>query len=110
MTEEERIIKIKRDVEEVHGLPVGMLDSIVAAYKTQNWNSDPLFRGAFCYFTPEQKKLFSWPMTLPEYNGRVFFAGEHISALHRWQQGALHSGMEAANALACSQTMKCSTM
>lgn len=100
MTEEERITKIKRDVEEVHGLPAGALDNIVTAYKTQNWNSDPLFRGAFCYFTPEQKKLFSWPMVLPEYDKRVFFAGEHVSALHRWMQGALQSGMESANALA----------
>jgi len=100
MTEEERITKIKRDVEEVHGLPAGALDSIVTAYRTQNWNSDPLFRGAFCYFTPEQKKLFSWPMVQPEYDKKVFFAGEHVSALHRWMQGALQSGMESANALA----------
>ena len=83
-----------------------MLDSIVTTFKTQNWNTDPLFRGAFCYLTPEQKKIFSWPMTLPEYNNRVFFAGEHISAIHRWQQGALHSGMEAANALVFSEMKK----
>ena len=102
MTDEARFEKIKRDVEDVHGLPVGMLDKLATAFKTQNWNSDPLFRGAFCYLTPEQKKLFSWPMSLPEYNNKVFFAGEHISAIHRWQQGALQSGMEAANALAYS--------
>lgn len=106
MTAEGRIEKIKRDIEEVHGLPVGMLDSIVTTFKTQNWNSDPLFRGAFCYLTPEQKRIFSWPMTVPEYNSRVFFAGEHISAIHRWQQGALYSGMEAANALAFSEMEK----
>lgn len=106
MTEEERIAKIKREVEEVHGIPAGALDSVVTAFKTQNWNSDPLFRGAFCYFTPEQKRLFSWPMSLPEYNSGVFFAGEHISALHRWMQGALQSGMEAANALAASEIKK----
>ncbi len=103
MNEKDRIRKIKRDVEEVHGLQKGELDSIVTDSKTQVWNDDPLFRGAFCYFTPEQKKLFSWVMTLPEYNNRVFFAGEHISPLHRWQQGALKSGMEAANDLVLSE-------
>jgi len=103
MTEEDRFEKIKQNVEEVHGLQKGTLDPIVSDYKTQVWNDDPLFRGAFCYFTPEQKKLFSWVMTLPEYNSRVFFAGEHISALHRWMQGALKSGMEAANALVHSE-------
>ncbi|PYG87616.1 monoamine oxidase [Ruminiclostridium sufflavum DSM 19573] len=100
MTENDRIEKIKQNVEEVHGLRKGTLDSVVTASKSQVWDNDPLFRGAFCYFTPGQKKLFSWEMTLPEYNNRVFFAGEHVSALHRWQQGALKSGMEAANALA----------
>jgi len=103
MKEDERFEKIKQNVEEVHGLPKGTLDSIVTGTKTQVWNDDPLFRGAFCYFTPEQKKMFSWEMTLPEYNNSVFFAGEHVSALHRWMQGALQSGMEAANALVRSK-------
>lgn len=102
MKDADRFEKIKRNVEAVHGLYKGSLDSIVTNYKTQVWDNDPLYRGAFCYFTPEQKELFSWIMTLPEYNNRVFFAGEHISAIHRWQQGALKSGMEAANALAAS--------
>lgn len=99
MNKEERLEKIERNVEEVHGLQKGTLDSIVTGAKTQEWNEDPLFRGAFCYLTPEQKKLFSWEMTLPEYNNRVYFAGEHVSAIHRWMQGALQSGMNVANAI-----------
>ncbi len=106
MSEGARLEKIKRNVEEVHGLQKGTLDGIVTDYKTQVWNDDPLFRGAFCYFTPEQKRLFSWAMTLPEYNNRVFFAGEHVSALHRWTQGALKSGMDAANALVISEVTR----
>lgn len=100
MTEEDRFDKVKRNVEEVHGLSKGYLNDIVTDMKTQVWDNDPLSRGAFCYFTPQQKKLFSWAMTLPEYGERVYFAGEHVSAIHRWQQGALKSGMEAANAIA----------
>ncbi|EPR13310.1 flavin monoamine oxidase family protein [Ruminiclostridium papyrosolvens] len=102
MTDEDRFDKVKRNVEEVHGLSKGYLNNIVTDFKTQVWDNDPLFRGAFCYFTPQQKKLFSWIMTLPEYGDRVYFAGEHVSAIHRWQQGALKSGMEAANAIACT--------
>ncbi|WP_422784908.1 FAD-dependent oxidoreductase [Ruminiclostridium josui] len=94
MTDEDRFEKIKRNVEEVHGFSKGYLNDIATDFKTQVWDNDPLFRGAFCYFTPQQKKLFSWAMTLPEYGDRVYFAGEHVSAIHRWQQGALKSGME----------------
>lgn len=93
----------KREIEEIHGLPKGYLDNIAVSLKTVNWNSEPWERGGLCFFDPEQKRLFSYAMALPEYNDRVFFAGEHISAKHRWMQGALQSGMQAANdlALAC---------
>lgn len=104
MTDDARFEKLKRNVEEVHGLPEGTLNAIVKDFKTQVWNNDPLFRGAFCYYTPQQKKLFSWVMKTPEWNKKIFFAGEHVSGLHRWIQGALQSGMEAANALAESIT------
>lgn len=104
MQEDTRFEKLKRNVEEVHGLPKGVLNSIVTDFKTQVWNDDPLFRGAFCYYTPQQKKLFSWVMRSPEWNNKIFFAGEHVSGLHRWIQGALQSGMEASNTLAASIT------
>jgi monoamine oxidase len=92
----------KREVEEIHGLPRGYLNDIAVRLKTVNWNREPWFRGGLCFFTPEQKRLFSYAMAIPEYNNRVFFAGEHVSATHRWIQGALQSGMEAANQLAVS--------
>jgi len=100
MTENERFEEIKREIEKIHGLPRGCLDKIVADCKTVNWNSEPWFRGGLCMFTPEQKRLYSYAAAYPEYNGRVFFAGEHISSKHRWMQGALKTGMEAANSLA----------
>lgn len=96
----ERFKKLKRDVEGIHGLNPGWLDPVVTKYETQFWDRDLFYRGAFCYFTPQQKKLFSWTMLQPEYGNKVFFAGEHTSALHRWMQGAVKSGMEAANAVA----------
>ncbi|MCX7749300.1 MAG: FAD-dependent oxidoreductase [Clostridia bacterium] len=94
--------EIKREVEQVHGLPKGYLDKIVLDTKTVDWNREPWARGGLCFFTPEQKRLFSYAMALPEYDNRVFMAGDHISAVHRWMQGALHSGMKAANDLAAA--------
>ncbi len=91
--------EIKREITAVHGLPDGYLDRIVTGFKAVNWNQEPTFRGALSFFSPEQKRLFSNGMALPEYNGRVFFAGEHISAVHRWMQGALQTGMQAADDL-----------
>jgi monoamine oxidase len=88
--------ELKREVSQVHGLPDGYLDRIVTDVKAVNWNQEPTFRGALCFFAPEQKRLFSYGMAQPEYGGRVFFAGEHISGVHRWMQGALQTGMQAA--------------
>ncbi|KNY29257.1 flavin monoamine oxidase family protein [Pseudobacteroides cellulosolvens] len=100
LPEDKRMDHLKRQLELVHGLPNGYLNSIVEECKTVNWDVQPTFRGSLCFFAPGQKELFSCGMVIPEYNERVFFAGEHISAVHRWMQGALHSGMAAANCLA----------
>lgn len=100
----ERIIElVKRDVEEVHGLPQGYLDTIVEDYKILHWNDQEWFKGAVAMDLPGQKRIFSYHMLKPEYNNRVFFAGEHISATHAWMQGALYSGKLAANMLAYSR-------
>lgn len=97
----EKLFKeLKREIEMTQGLSEGYLDSIVMAFKTVNWDEEPTFRGALSFFSPEQKRIFSYGMALPEYNDRIFFAGEHISPVHRWMQGALQSGMQAANDLA----------
>lgn len=91
---------IKEQVEEVHGLPKGYLDHIVEKYKTINWNNEQWFRGAFSMTRPGQKSIFLYDILQPEYNNKVFFAGEHASATHAWMQGALYSGKLAANNLA----------
>lgn len=100
MTEEERYEIIRQNVEEVHGLPRGYLCPLVEMYKTVHWNSEPLSRGAYAFALPGQKRLFSYEMQRPEYNERVYFAGEHVSAKHGSIQGALSSAKEAANRLA----------
>ena len=93
---------IRENVEEVHGLPRGFLNSIVEATKTVHWNAEPNFRGAFASVIPSQKIRFNFCMLQPEFNNRVFFAGEHLSTKHGWLQGALYTGKAAANQLATS--------
>lgn len=94
---------VKRQVEAVHGLPVGYLDEIVLDYRTLSWSNHPWALGGFAFYNPQQKRLFSKVATEPEYDNRVFFAGEHVSVSRAWQQGSLQTGMLAANelALAC---------
>lgn len=91
---------IKENVEEVHGLPRGFLDSIVKDHKTVVWDNEPFIRGAFAQALPGQKELFSYEMLKPEFNQRIFFAGEHLSTKHGWMQGALFTGKDAGNQLA----------
>ncbi len=95
-----RVEEIKRQVEAVHGLQKGYLDAIVENFMTVDWNREKGFYGAFCYFMPEQQKLFSYAMAKPEYENRVFFAGEHISLTHGWIEGSLSTGAKAANDIA----------
>ncbi|AWK49633.1 amine oxidase [Clostridium beijerinckii] len=95
-----RFKEIKRQVEAVHGLQKGYLDSVVEDYITVDWNREKGFYGAFCYFMPQQQNLFSYVMAKPEYDNRVYFAGEHISLTHGWIEGAVNSAMKAANDIA----------
>lgn len=91
---------INRLVGEIHGLPKGYLDDMILDSKTVDWNREMWAQGGFCYFLPGQKRDFLYVATLPEYDNRVFFAGEHVSTKNAWVQGALQSGMQAANNLA----------
>ncbi len=91
---------IVRNVEAVHGLPPDYLVSLVDSHKTVHWNSEHWARGAFAASGPGQKILFAYAMQQPEYDGRVYFAGEHVSTKQGWIQGALYSGKSAANQVA----------
>lgn len=95
-----RFQEIKEEVEAVHGLRKGYLDSVVEDHKSIHWNTEKGFYGAFCYYIPGEQKLFAYASVKPEFDNKVYFAGEHTSLTHAWMQGALNSGMKAANAIA----------
>jgi monoamine oxidase len=63
--------------------------------KMHCWDADPYAGGAFALFEPEQESQLQEDITTPE--GRIHFAGEHCSLYHAWIQGALESGIRAAN-------------
>lgn len=84
----------------LHGVSHEYLDSIILKSKSIDWLSEPWFHGAFQMFLPGQKSDFFYASSTPEYNNRIFFAGEHTSTKNGWIQGALQSGMQAANNLA----------
>ncbi|MDF2700143.1 MAG: amine oxidase [Haloplasmataceae bacterium] len=89
-----------RELEEEYGLPYGYLDSIVLDYKKINWNNEQYALGGFRWDDLEHNRLFSYAAAKPEFDHHIFFAGEHISQYHSWLQGALQSGMIAANQIA----------
>ena len=58
------------------------------------WSEAPWARGAFAVYLPGQLSTLYPVATRPE--GRVHFAGEHLSSWPGWMQGALASGLRAA--------------
>jgi len=58
------------------------------------WDEDPWARGAYAWFRPGQMRSLLPHIARPE--GRLHFAGEHASAWPGWTQGALASGVRAA--------------
>lgn len=91
---------VKRDVENVHGVPAGYIDSLIDANKTVFWNAEQWTRGGFAAAYPGQKLDLSYNMLQPEYSNRIFFAGEHVSTKPGWMQGALQTGKWVANQVA----------
>ncbi|MEP7200596.1 MAG: FAD-dependent oxidoreductase, partial [Chloroflexota bacterium] len=86
----ERIIQAIEDVAQIH--PQVTDEFEVGASKM--WHEDEFAGGAFVLFEPEQQTLLHEHIIAPE--GRVHFAGEHCSLTHRWIQGAVESGLRAA--------------
>ena len=61
------------------------------------WHQDEFAGGAFALFFPGQLKRLHPHISAPE--GRLYFAGEHASREHAWIDGAIESGLRAANAI-----------
>lgn len=87
-------------IEKIHNLPKGYLDSILLDYKSLVWSDVQYIWGFSTIYKPEDKTLYSYSSINPEFNRRVFFAGDSSSNKHGTQQGELQSGSIAANNIA----------
>jgi len=60
-----------------------------------SWDQDPFQRGAYALYKKGEMLKFEPEARRAE--GRLHFAGEHTSPWSGWMQGALYSGLRAAN-------------
>jgi len=68
------------------------------------WDADPFSKGAYAWFTPGQMGSLVAVMATPQ--GRIYFAGDHASTLTGWIQGAMASGLRAAQNIAATASQK----
>jgi len=61
------------------------------------WDEQPFQKGAYCVYQPGQMDTMLPAAMAPE--KRIFFAGEHCSSHPAWMQGALESGLRAAETI-----------
>ncbi|MBZ4663177.1 MAG: FAD-binding protein [Caloramator sp.] len=97
-----KIKEVSNCIESIHKLPENYIEDNIIDYSTILWSNIPFIWGGVSLLTPGQKELFLYEATLPEMNDRVFFAGEHVSTKHGWQQGSYQSAMLCANNIAKS--------
>ncbi len=89
----ERIEQALENVAEIHP----QIREAFEGGASHMWHDDPYAGGAFALFDPGQQTLLHDEIVKPE--GRIYFAGEHVSLYHAWIQGAFESGLRAAVAI-----------
>jgi monoamine oxidase len=90
MNPDARTAFASQETEKVHP---GLLDNLEGCV-SKVWPADPWAGGAGTEHSPGQLTSLCVGIERPE--GRVHFAGEHISGCPYWMQGALESGLRAA--------------
>lgn len=90
MREEECVRAVRAQVARV----IPGADGAVERAAVYAWDRDPWARGDYAWFRPGQVRALLPHLATPE--GRVHFAGDHTSTRPGWMQGALDSGVRAA--------------
>ncbi len=85
--------RIQRSLEYANQIHPG-LDVYCEGGTSKVWHTDEFARGAYALFWPGQYRRLQEHIVSPE--GRIHFAGEHTSSDHAWIQGAIESGLRAA--------------
>ena len=94
MSFDERFATCRGVVERMHPGKSGLLEKPL----TVSWTQTPWSEGIAAFWTPAQRLTDYAELARPE--GRVFFAGEHLSYIGAWQEGAALSAFEAIRLLA----------
>ena len=93
MDEETRLEEALEDVSRIHP----RIREVYEVGASHAWYDDRFANGAFALFEAGQQTQLQADIVRPE--GRIHFAGEHCSLYHAWIQGALESGLRAAQAI-----------
>jgi monoamine oxidase len=93
MAPDERFEISRQVIERMHPGKSAQLGKPV----TVAWNETRYSGGVGCLWSAEQRKTDYLELCKPE--GRVFFAGEHLSYVPFWQEGAILSAYEAIKLL-----------
>ena len=96
LSEHKRIEQALEDVAQIHPQIVEAFEGGVSHF----WHNDEFAGGAFALFLPGQLRRLHAHINTPE--GRIYFAGEHVSRYHAWIEGAIESGLRAAQAIHAS--------
>lgn len=91
LEEPERIRRALHDLSRLHGDQV--YDEFISG-TSHSWLRDPMAMGAYAMFEQGQEAELVDYFDRPE--GRLDFAGEHLSLNHGWIQGAIESAIRAA--------------
>lgn len=91
MSKEEQVMKALKIMADIHG---DVVYKTFVTGVTHNWVLSPFAAGAFALFKPIQETELSPYISTPE--GRIHFAGEHVSDYHGWIQGAIQSAIRVA--------------
>jgi monoamine oxidase len=83
-----------RQVRAQVGRLIPALEGQVERASVYAWDADPWARGDYAWFRPGQVHALLPHVATPE--GRIHFAGDHTSTRPGWMQGALDSGLRAA--------------
>lgn len=103
---EDELIKLPDTAQKAFGVRLaaaafpGMTTTQTGKSFVQIWGEDPFAGGAFSVFKPGE--MTAWAEIMGKSEGRVHFAGEHLSPWNGWMEGALWSGERVAQELIAS--------
>ena len=88
-----QINDVIRYLEKIYNLDSKYLIENLIDYKALIWSDVQYIWAEKSYLKPEYRTKFSYELSIPEMNNKLFFAGEHVSQKQGSQQGAFQSGM-----------------